>query len=91
MKRYRIFYDQFHLIFCQMDTASGAVFDRDGKITDRFADSVYEQWEQRGGTIEERDDLIVYEPPKSTDDDDSTPPDWLDEFEYIDWCITHGK
>lgn len=26
------------------------------------------------------------------DDDDrygSTPPPWLDEFEYIDWCMTH--
>ena len=30
---------------------------------------------------------------KEENDDDeysgSTPPPWLDEFEYIDWCITH--
>ena len=23
------------------------------------------------------------------DDDSSTPPPWLDEYEYIDWCMTH--
>jgi len=33
-----------------------------------------------------------YDEPEDEDDDDDdgdTPPPYLDEFEYIDWCITH--
>ena len=93
MKRYQIYYDGYDKPFCQMDTVSGETFDADGQPMKRFPDFVYKQWEQGGGRIEERDHMLGYEPPAKENDDDgysgSTPPPWLDEFEYIDWCMTH--
>ena len=91
MKRYQIYYDGYDKPFCQMDTASGDVFDADGRPMKRFPDFVYEQWEQGGGRIEEQDYMLGQEPRMEEDDEysGSTPPPWLDEFEYIDWCMTH--
>lgn len=102
MKRYRIFYDGYDRPFCQMDSETGEIFDVDGMPTERLPDFVYEEWEQGGGRIEERDRMLGQKPTESAptaqsasayeDDDDyrgSTPPPWLDEFEYIDWLMTH--
>lgn len=87
MKRYQIYYDGYDKPFCQIDTVSGDIFDPDGKSMKRAPDYVYEQWVHGGGRIEEQDHMLGYKPPVKNSG--STPPPWLDEFEYIDWCMTH--
>ena len=91
MKRYKIYYDGFDKLFCQMDVESGEVFDASGKTMQKFPNYVYEQWVRGGGRIEERDYMIGQEPQRKAADDDDSPPPGLDEFEYTDWCITHGR
>ena len=62
MKRYKIYYDGFDKLFCQMDVESGEVFDASGKTMQKFPDYVYEQWVRGGGRIEERNYMIGQEP-----------------------------
>ena len=98
MVRYLNYYDGYGRFFCRMDAESGEVFDEDGTPLPRLPDFVYEEWERGGGRIKE-DCVFESEPTEvpipsvddENDDDDwgSTPPPWLDEFEYIDWVMTH--
>ena len=98
MKRTLTYYDGYGRLFCRMDPESGEVFDENGTPLSRLPDFVYEEWERGGGRIEE-DCVFEPEPPavqescdEDDDDDDdwgSTPPPWLDEFEYIDWIMSH--
>ena len=99
MVRYLNYYDGYGRFFCRMDAESGEVFDEDGTPLPRLPDFVYEEWERGGGRIKEEwmgePELPAvqesYDDDDEDDDDDwgSTPPPWLDEFEYIDWVMTH--
>ena len=99
MKRILTYYDGYGRFFCRMDAETGEVFDEDGTPLKRLPDFVYEEWERGGGRIEEEltpeseptAEQYRYDDDDDDDDDDwgSTPPPWLDEFEYIDWLMSH--
>lgn len=88
MERYLHYFDRNGGLIYQKDRKTGEFFDYSGKLIAEPEADILSRWENEGGKILECC-MMNGRAEKRKCDDDDTPPPWLDEFEYIDWCMTH--